>query len=459
MEDHFTVFYAWQSDTDSKVNHYFIRDAAQAAIDDVVAELRIEEAPEFDSDTPVGQPATDGADQPPIKLDHDIKDEPGTPNVAEVIFRKIGDCGVFLADLTYAGEVEVSGDRNKRMPNSNVLIELGLAAASVGWRHIILVQNTHFGNVGYLPFDLRNYSHPVTYTLAPGADKATREAQKRSLTDELKKKLKIMKTQGVWTKKGEDRQMIAAAIKAEHERKAREARDAFEQKILVGTMSHFAAGQDVMTVSIIPAEPLDPPLDFRGRSTDETLRQILWPMRSGSSELRQTSDRRSIFSSPYPTERADLYAKLPQFTVTELTDTGMLYAANNWKEDGHKPIPTGPTIYDMQRYQPRFVIDVARYLTGLRTLKVGGTLYLDVSFLKTSAFGFRAHEEDIFMGRGSPGGKDIHTTTVLVEPKTDLSFEGVTKLLRSALFHLWNEAGRNQAPIYDETGAIIDWEK
>jgi hypothetical protein len=44
----------------------------------------------------------------------------------------------------------------KSAPNPNVLIELGYAAAVLGWERVICVVNTAYGTVEQMPFDLRS---------------------------------------------------------------------------------------------------------------------------------------------------------------------------------------------------------------------------------------------------------------------------------------------------------------
>lgn len=56
---------------------------------------------------------------------------------------------------------------NRRLTsNPNVLVELGFAAARLGWDRILLVQNTHYGTPEDLPFDLRG-RRVITYDLRP----------------------------------------------------------------------------------------------------------------------------------------------------------------------------------------------------------------------------------------------------------------------------------------------------
>lgn len=167
------VFYAWQSDCDEKFCRFLIRDAARIAVKRLATQASVTEAP---------------------SLDHDTKDEPGTPHIADTILRKIKRCGVFLADLTMVSEYKTADGRTKKTPNPNVLIELGLAIRSIGWKRILLVMNDHFGGPDDLPFDLKHHSFPIQYTLSSAADK---QRAKKELSDRLFGRLKVTFDSGV----------------------------------------------------------------------------------------------------------------------------------------------------------------------------------------------------------------------------------------------------------------------
>ena len=66
-------------------------------------------------------------------------------------------------------------------PNPNVLIELGYAAATIGWDRVILVQNTAYGDLGVLPFDLRS-RRIVPFNLSA---KESRRDERPKLRDQL----------------------------------------------------------------------------------------------------------------------------------------------------------------------------------------------------------------------------------------------------------------------------------
>lgn len=156
-----TVFYAWQSDLPSKLNRYLIRDAARSALGHLATAFAFEEAPRLDSDT---------------------QNRSGTPQIAGTIFDKIDQCGVFLADLTFVGRSEAQDEQQARcLPNPNVLLELGYAAARIGWERIICVMNKSNGNPEDLPFDLRHRRWPICYDLPiPNKDQIKSERERLS---------------------------------------------------------------------------------------------------------------------------------------------------------------------------------------------------------------------------------------------------------------------------------------
>lgn len=128
-----TVFYSWQSDLDKKTNHFFIRDALRAAIQ------QLQRNP--DSDLEVR-----------IDLDSDTQNTAGAPDIVRTIFDKIERCEIFVCDVSIIGET--AGKR--KTPNPNVLLELGYATRRLGWERIICVFNDTSGELPHdLPFDLR----------------------------------------------------------------------------------------------------------------------------------------------------------------------------------------------------------------------------------------------------------------------------------------------------------------
>lgn len=134
-----TIFYSWQSDLPNSANRGLIQSALERATKDIRSDKTIAIEPVVDRDT-LG--------------------EPGAPDIAATIFRKIDAAKIFVCDVS-----GVNKSQNGRLlPNPNVLIELGYALKSISSERIILIFNTEYGDVSELPFDLR-FKRVLTYQM------------------------------------------------------------------------------------------------------------------------------------------------------------------------------------------------------------------------------------------------------------------------------------------------------
>jgi hypothetical protein len=158
----FAVFYSWQNDLPRDIARDFIHDAAEIAVGKVAQDVRLEDSP---------------------RLDHDTEGVSGVPAIGDTILAKIDQCGAFLADVSIVGESNVPGREKRYSPNPNVLLELGFAAARVGWERIILVMNRAFGSPQRLPFDLRYRRFPLAYRLRRGGDPV--DAARQELAEDI----------------------------------------------------------------------------------------------------------------------------------------------------------------------------------------------------------------------------------------------------------------------------------
>lgn len=157
------VFWSWQSDTPEDITRHFVKAALLEAIQLASRDLDLSEA-----------------DRP--KLDHDTKGELGLVSIVDTIFKKIEAATVFVGDVTFVGET-LDG---KKLPNPNVMIELGHAITSIGTERIILVQNKAFGGRPEdLPFDLRHRRGPIRFDLPKGTGTAERKKIQSELAKEL----------------------------------------------------------------------------------------------------------------------------------------------------------------------------------------------------------------------------------------------------------------------------------
>lgn len=167
------IFWSWQSDHDSKISHYLVRDALQLAI----AKLRVPEDIEEPSEA-------DRREN--LELDHDTKGETGWTDIADSIFKKIDAAAVFVGDVTPVGKSTKNekGKRPRAIMNPNVAIELGYAIKALTWSNCLGVMNLAYGSVDDLPFDIhRTRSWPVTYTLSEGATSVEIAEAKKKLAE------------------------------------------------------------------------------------------------------------------------------------------------------------------------------------------------------------------------------------------------------------------------------------
>lgn len=166
-----TVFWSWQSDLPAATTKDFIKEALAQALDQVAEELELETADR-------------------LELDHDTKGEPGLVEIVSTIFRKIDDCQIFVADITPVAEIKTD-TATKKIPNPNVMIELGYAIREAGPQRVITVTNLAFGGKPEeLPFDLRHRRGAITYRL----DSAKDSAIKRIRKDLVKQLVAALKT-------------------------------------------------------------------------------------------------------------------------------------------------------------------------------------------------------------------------------------------------------------------------
>ncbi|WP_299177794.1 hypothetical protein [uncultured Chryseobacterium sp.] len=99
------IFYSWQSDLEKEITSNAIRFAIKTAIPLIEQEY--------------GEVS--------IIFDEATRGEAGSPHIPETIFSKIKNSDVFICDITHIVELQIKESVNKKIPNPNVLIELGYA--------------------------------------------------------------------------------------------------------------------------------------------------------------------------------------------------------------------------------------------------------------------------------------------------------------------------------------------
>lgn len=162
-----SVFYSWQSDLPTNVNRNFIRSCLDRAVKAINKELAIADAK-----------------REPLQTEDGVKGIPGTPDVANMIFERIDQCDILVADISIIGKIP----KGRRTPNPNVMIEYGRATNVLTDQRILTVFNEAFGNWQTdRPFDLQHKLRPITYELAAKHTDDERQIARDVLTGQLQR--------------------------------------------------------------------------------------------------------------------------------------------------------------------------------------------------------------------------------------------------------------------------------
>ncbi len=157
LRSQFTVFYSWQSDSEYKYNRNFIEKNIKKAIKNLNAEADI-----------------------CLAFDKDTLNEAGSPDIVNTILRKIDEALVFIADISAICKT----DKDKFIPNPNVMLELGYALSTLTDERVILLCNTEMCDVKSLPFDL-GLKRMISYKYSEN----TSDSEKKEIEKEFLGKL------------------------------------------------------------------------------------------------------------------------------------------------------------------------------------------------------------------------------------------------------------------------------
>jgi len=162
IQNKYKVFYSWQSDLPKDTNLNAIRQCLRESASLLEGEI---------SDIH-------------IELDEATRGTAGSPNIPMTIFSKIENTDIFICDITIINE---DYDVGRKVPNPNVLIELGHAISSLGWERIILLYNLKFGKFPEdLPFDIDRH-RITTFKIEDKNDKSGKSILSRTLKEAIKK--------------------------------------------------------------------------------------------------------------------------------------------------------------------------------------------------------------------------------------------------------------------------------
>ncbi len=105
-------------------------------------------------------------------------------DIPNTILEKIDGCDIFLADLTFVGE-SVSGNSDpQKMPNCNVVFELGYAAKCHGFSSLVGVVNEAFGKSDGQIFDIKRRAC-ISYNMPHDPDPSRYGKERKRLSKTL----------------------------------------------------------------------------------------------------------------------------------------------------------------------------------------------------------------------------------------------------------------------------------
>ncbi|WP_418124406.1 hypothetical protein ACNFU2_07025 [Chryseobacterium sp. PTM-20240506] len=161
------IFFSWQSNLNLKNNKNFIEECIKTAIKELNSE---------------NQHLVD------FYLDKDTTGEPGNPEIINIILNKIDNSKLFICDLSIINK----DSQNRKMPNPNVIFELGYAIKSLGWEKIICISNQEFGSSEDMPFDIKHRRNLV-YNLST----KDKKNERRKIINAIKYNINILKERGL----------------------------------------------------------------------------------------------------------------------------------------------------------------------------------------------------------------------------------------------------------------------
>lgn len=158
------IFYSWQDNLSNDTNRKFIEDI----LNEVISEFNKEITQK-------------------LILDQATRDLPGIPDIVQSILRKIDQSNFFVADITTV----CKDDKERNFPNSNVLFELGYAIKCLGSENIICLFNSAYGELGKLPFDIKQ-KRITTYHLPKTHTEKKKSNEIKKIKDTLKYAFKLI---------------------------------------------------------------------------------------------------------------------------------------------------------------------------------------------------------------------------------------------------------------------------
>lgn len=396
------LFFAWQAYRAQRSHRRLIRDAAADACERISLvrsnnfKVQLEEAPVV---------------------------VPGMCDVPNSTLRKIDDCDLVLADLTYVATTD-EGDREsetiRQISDPTVLTQLGYAARAKGLDRLIGVKNDVHGGPDDQLLDAKR-RWIVNYSLKTAdADRVSIHRAQKTLS----RKLEGVLLTALHQQDDEDR-------KQPTDRKFREVRAQFEADVAAGSVPRMEDKPAAFTVTILPATAASIP--------PERIAEVLDESDFPFDEMRSGPQSVTGFTAE---------------SAIDVTSTGVLRAVMTENLNAQRagfPLPPGAAgMIPSNTLERNVILSIHRCCRLLQALKVPRPWQMGCSLLNI---------QDFTMIVGPGERSDVFDRpALLTDPLIVSDFETVetpekvARLLKGTFDCVWREFGLGVSRNYDIEG-------
>lgn len=395
------VFYVWQANRSQKCHRRFIRDAARNAC----KRITLVRSNDFH-----------------VTLEEAAAVRPGMCDVPNSTLRKIDECDLLLADLTY---VATSAERDRQtrtlrqLSSPAVMLPVGYALHAKGPSRLVGVKNESFGGPDDRLLDVRR-RWIVDYSLQPGAVDDRAYLHERNV---LSRKL-----EGVMLTAMHQQQEIGRKLPAE--RQFLEIRAQFESEVLAGAFPGTDGTSAALAVILAAGEAVDrEPKQLASSLTAE----------GQFDEVQVGGESASGFTAE---------------SVIDVTSGGVLRAVSTENLNAHRagfPLPPGASgMIPANMLERNVILAVHEFCRLLTAVDVPPPWQLGISLLGIDAFTLvvgPGERSDVF-----DGPKLSADPLIVPDDEIVATPEDVARLLKGTFDCIWREFGLGYSRNYDVEG-------
>ncbi|HTV39550.1 MAG TPA: hypothetical protein VMF08_03170 [Candidatus Sulfotelmatobacter sp.] len=457
--DEFTVFYAWQSDLNSRDNRNFIEAAIETALKNLKKNGKVDASP---------------------RLDKDTKDIPGIPDIANTILDKIRKADAFMADVSFVAKTS----QNEIVPNPNVMIELGYALSELGPERIVIVLNTATGAQDNLPFDLKNRRWPLDYEVEAGIEEGARAEAKKLLIKQIEDALEAIAKLPPRRKKGTTEQrldaletmmatlsgsvaqnnllasLVESLQKAAPKAPVESPRERCEKnldeliaRVTSGNFHKLVFKQGLFVLSCAPTSA-QVPLPIFEPQNQQVLAVNLQPFGESGWSHQIAGDRFITFASDKNSGVDSATEMMPDGSINAASHDVISIKGHYFMLTGQR-VPEGVVNIASVFFERNVIQGLYKYLKCLRALGSAGPWHVAAAAINVNKSILHVSPRLMFGGRAFQGRE---MRPPIIEVPAEIALENqqpVARALRPVFDYIWREHGYPRSLNYAENGEWV----